>query len=809
MCLEVLRIRAFFSGHRPLLTHWPCALLFVLCGTASAQTGQIGVQIIPGHTAVQEQLRPLSITVNDQPAGDWLVLDRDGGLYAASEMFRSWRLQKPADNTAVSYKEQSWWPLFALPGYRASFDFNNQSMALCFAPQAFENTRLADARPVAPRVSPAMPAVFLNYDLSHTLAHSAGDNTFHDTGALTELGLPLGSGTLISSQLGRNLSGTNAQTSTNTLARWQRLETTWTRDFLDERLTLRLGDTQTRAAMWGRAVYFGGLQIGSNFGLTPGFMSQPIPTLSGTASSPGTLELYINNALRQTSQVPAGPFTIENFSPLTNAGEARVVVRDVLGRETVVVQPFFSNSRLLEKGLADWNLSLGRARYNLGVRADDYREGFVSGLYRRGMSPGLTLEGRADGSRHMKSGGLGLSSALPYSTLGQASVVLSHDDTAGQGAKVLLGLEQQNLRSGFNARMVASQKNYRELGFGTDERPYRYEQLLSYRLTLDNMASVGLSAARLVAHDKGSNGLLTLSYSMQLAGRGSLIFSGTRVSGNTTGHTLGVSLLLPLERRKTVSASLNKSATGWDGYAATAQSVPYEGGHGWRVLAGHQNGEPHAEAGYDFLNDKAWLAANTSVTGNAQTLRLNAQGALVAADGSVFASRRLQDSFALVEVKGYPGIGVGFLGEPLTHTDASGRALLPRLVPHQNNPVRLDANDLPFSAELDNLEQIAVPGWRSGVKVSFPVRSGRGALLRIELDDGLPAPAGARIELAGDDKTFLVGRRGEAFVTGLQAQNALQLHWNERVCSLQVNLAPGQTDDIPRIGPVPCLGVTR
>ena len=556
-------------------------------------------------------------------------------------------------------------------------------------------------------------------------------------------------------------------------------------------------------------MFFGGLQIGSNFSLTPGFWSQPIPTLAGTASSPGTLELYINNALRQTSQVPAGPFTIDNFSPLTNAGEARMVVRDVLGRETVVVQPFFSNSRLLEQGLADWSLSLGRARYNLGVLADDYREGFVSGLYRRGMTPGLTLEGRADSSRHMQSGGLGLSSALPFSMLGQASVAFSRDDTAGQGAKILLGIDQQNPRSGFNARVVVAQKKYRELGFGPDERPYRDEQSLSYRLTLDNTASVALSAARLITHDKGSNGLLTLSYTLRVAERGSLMFSGTRVTGNTTGHTLGVSLLLPLERRQTVSASLNKSSAGWDGHAAVAQAVPYEGGHGWRVLAGHQNGEPQAEAGYDVLNDKAWLAVSTSATGQAQTLRLNAQGALVAVDGSLFASRRLQDSFALVEVKGYPGAGVGFLGEPITQTDAQGRALLPRLVPHQHNHIRLNANDLPFSAELDNLEQTTVPGWRSGVKVSFPVRSGRAALLRIQMDDGLAAPAGARIELAGDDKAFWVAGRGEAFVTGLQNQQALRLHWQGQSCTVQVDLPPAAAEDIPRIGPLACLGVVR
>jgi len=145
----------------------------------------------------------------------------------------------------------------------------------------------------------------------------------------------MGMGTLISSQLGRNL----GRNDPGLQSEWRRLETTWTKDFRDQNITLRLGDTST-VQLYGAEHVFGGLQLGTNFGLTPGFLSQPLPTLSGSANSPGTLELYVNNALRQVSNVPAGPFTVENFTQITGAGEARVVVRDVLGRESVIVSPF-------------------------------------------------------------------------------------------------------------------------------------------------------------------------------------------------------------------------------------------------------------------------------------------------------------------------------------------------------------------------------------------------------------------------------------------------------------------------------------
>ena len=179
------------------------------------------------------------------------------------------------------------------------------------------------------------------------------------------------------------------------------------------------------------------------------------------------------------------------------------------------------------------------------------------------------------------------------------------------------------------------------------------------------------------------------------------------------------------------------------------------------------------------------------------------------ADGQFFASRKVQDSFALVEVPGYPDVGVGFQSSVLTRTDASGKALVPQLLPYRANSIRLDPSELPINAELDTIEMVVVPPARSGVKVSFPVRSGRGALVRIVLEDGQPAPAGAEIELAGDSKEFFVARRGEAFVTGLKDSNRLRLKWQGQQCELAVELPPGKPDDIARVGPYVCAGVKR
>jgi outer membrane usher protein len=219
--------------------------------------------------------------------------------------------------------------------------------------------------------------------------------------------------------------------------------------------------------------------------------------------------------------------------------------------------------------------------------------------------------------------------------------------------------------------------------------------------------------------------------------------------------------------------------------------------------------QAHAEGGISYLGRYGQLSGDASSSPGQSTLRLGANGGLVLADKNLFASERGNQSFALVEVPGYANVGVGLGNNVLTHTNDSGVALVPRLMPYQNNSVRLAPDDLPISAEIENIEQYVVPAWRSGVKVVFPVRGGRGALLKITFDDGEAAPAGAVVNIEGDKEEFYVARRGEAFITGLQSTNIVVLNWNRQHCKFNVTLPAGTTDDIPRIGPLVCKGITR
>ena len=122
-----------------------------------------------------------------------------------------------------------------------------------------------------------------------------------------------------------------------------RIGTTLRRDWAESMTTLEVGDTVSRPGAFGRALRYGGISMGTNFSLRPGFIQQPLPNLSAQASLPSTVEVFVQNQLRTVTQVPAGPFTLDSVPVISGAGDARVVVRDALGRESVVTSSFYGN----------------------------------------------------------------------------------------------------------------------------------------------------------------------------------------------------------------------------------------------------------------------------------------------------------------------------------------------------------------------------------------------------------------------------------------------------------------------------------
>ena len=180
--------------------------------------------------------------------------------------------------------------------------------------------------------------------------------------------------------------------------------------------------------------------------------------------------------------------------------------------------------------------------------------------------------------------------------------------------------------------------------------------------------------------------------------------------------------------------------------------------------------------------------------------------------GRGFFSRRITDSFAVVQVPDYSGVGIYVNNQLSTHTDANGNALLTGLYPYQKNSVRIEQSDLPFEAQIDLVQLDAVPYFRSGLMLKFPVKRSRGALLTVVHENGEPVSAGALAHIIGDsdveNEYFPIGLRGELYLTGLAMNNRLRVTLKEQSCEFALPF-PESTDPLPHLGTFMCAGVEQ
>lgn len=154
----------------------------------------------------------------------------------------------------------------------------------------------------------------------------------------------------------------------------RRLDSYWRSDFPGRAIQVQLGDVVTRGPGWSRPVRLGGMTVERNFGLRPDLVTLPLPYFEGSAALPSTVEVFSDTIRSYAAEVPAGPFRIDDLPLSGGAGLARVVLRDVTGRETQVDMPFLVSEELLRAGMMDFAISAGRPRLGIGSETDRYAD---------------------------------------------------------------------------------------------------------------------------------------------------------------------------------------------------------------------------------------------------------------------------------------------------------------------------------------------------------------------------------------------------------------------------------------------------
>lgn len=771
----------FGYGSNFLLLFYSLTLLLFFCQVhAEEDTADPQSQAVPVLVRVNINGAALKTTVMALQTSDknwWLPVD----ILSAS------RIQLPKVRS-IHFNGSYFYSVKEIGVEKINFDESSQTLDIQFIASVFQLTRLQPDMSATSNTYAAPSGLFVNYDLLIE-QNQAGlrQNVF------SELGSAAGPGVATSSFAYLQFGET---------AQHLRLDTTYTIDRPGDRASWRLGDMISRpGSMLGRPARFGGLQYSTNFLTQPGLIITPMTTLGGQAALPSTLDLYVNNVMQSSSQIPPGPFSVSTAPIVAGDGEVSMRVRDIAGREEIISQRFYASTALLSPGLSDFSFEGGFLRQNFGRESNDYGDFFGSASYRLGLRPTLT----AEGSTQFQQGGLtafsgGITSA--FAGVGTAMMALAYShSSAGNGLQSLLGFERRSGRHSFALRTQFASENFRQVGVDTAQIIRRLDTAFwGYRM--DGLGSVSLSYLSQQANNNRSAEIYSASFSTLRYTWGTFVISAMQSRAETSQSSVYFLWVLPLEREVSASVMHLRGPNQQDQTIFQAnKSLPPGEGVGYRLQAAVNASQQAAV----FGQNRYGLGRLEVAELNGQTsARASVTGAIARLDDQWFLTPRISSSYGLVRMPGLNNVRVYVDNQLATRTNSDGYAFLPRLHPYVRNHVSVDQLDLPIDATIDALTVRPVPAWRSGVVIDFPVRQQTAATLNLVLADGNPVPAGALIRMNQTDAIFAVGREGLTFISGLEKENHLTVSWGGRRCQVRLPFSESIKTVIPHLGEFIC-----
>jgi len=695
------------------------------------------------------------------------------------------------------------------------FKYDEPSQSISF--DLTDNQRVArtfDAMPSSPQipVSTSWGSV-LNYTLfgSETSGLNPRQATFSGASASLEARTFTPYGTL--TQTG--ILGTTTTRDMTML----RLDTAFSYSHPESLVTYQVGDSISGALAWTRSIRFGGIQAQRNFAMRSDLVTAPLPSFAGSAAVPSTLDVYLNNSKTYTQEVPPGPFQVNNL-PLISGGEARLVLRDATGREVETTLPFYTSPQMLREDLTYFSVETGFPRIHYGTESDDYvAKEFASMSVRHGMYDWLTLEGHGEEVAGMYNGGAGILART--GNFGILSAAASGSWYQGQpGLQTYLSYETKIWGISFSGSSTRTFMNYNDVAsvtapvinaltalnipVSTGSSPPKATDRVTAGFRLPDYSSLGLSFVHLLPASGPASNLVSIAWSRAAFAQSQVFVTAFADVSNRQNYGAFAGISIPIGESSSITSGATTSKSGTSFTTDASRPLASESGsYGWRVRDSEGAVVDRSAAG-SYRSSVATVQAGVEQSqGNVIRGTAQVDGAVAAMGSSVFATNRIDDSFAVVDT-GTPGVPVLYENRPAGETNGSGKLLIPNLRAYGSNKISIDPKGLGVNDEIETTEEVVAPADRSGVLVSFKTTTNvQEAVVILVGADGKPLAVGSKGKLDGGAADFVVGYDGRAFVKDLKGANAVTVSLEKGECHASFDYTAASDHQV-MIGPVSC-----
>ena len=307
---------------------------------------------------------------------------------------------------------------------------------------------------------------------------------------------------------------------------------------------------------------------------------------------------------------------------------------------------------------------------------------------------------------------------------------------------------------------------------------------------------IDLAASRWTA--AGDAGSATLRADVAIGGGLTALATYTHtVGGPAAGPSGMLSLSWALGSQTNAQAAAGAGVAGATASAGVARSLPVGPGYGYRVEAEAGTFASRGSGLFQVQTGFGRYEAQVDQVGATTLGAVRASGALVTAGSRVFATRPVEEAYALVRV-GVPGVTTYLENQEVGTTDSQGDLLVPALLARYSNRLSIRPSDVPMDHEVGVTEHRVAPMHKGAAVVRFDVTPIRAVSGRLRLDGaGVPARGELVLREDGSERRAATDGEGRFFLEGARpgVREAL-VHWRGGTCSvtLVVPESPGVHD---------------
>jgi len=589
-----------------------------------------------------------------------------------------------------------------------------------------------------------------------------------------------------------------------------RLDSSYTFADVNSLRRYSLGDFINGGLSWTRPVHLEGVQINSDFSMRPDLVTFPVPTITGSAAVPSTVNVLTDGNLAASSQIAPGPFEVPQLPVVEGAGTISMTVTDAMGQQVTVTQPFYASSTMLAQGLQTFAVQAGLVRRYWGTISDDYGKLAGAAVFRRGLSQKFTIESSAEGTPGAFMAGVG--GVAQVGNLGVVNFAVAPSFGSGHaGAQFSAGAQRIGRVFSLGASAIMADRNYRDVASENGDGVPRKQISAFTGLSLRRFGSGGLAYAAVNmdpspvplqqnANPAQHSQIVSANYSLQIH-HAFLYATEFRDLVNKGSSGLQIGLTIPFGRRNSITASGGSNGSA---QIDVQQPAPLVGEWGYQTYISTGN-STHVFAQGQYKSPVGLFTAGIDSDSGVTTLRLETQGAFSFVDGELFPSNAIYDSFAIVDTGAMAHVHVLQENRDVGSTNSSGRLLVPDMRAFDLNQISIAPTDIPPDVTIDVASRQVRPQDRSGVVLKFRIKFSHGALLRLVDEARVAVPLGSTATLQATGVVVPIGYDGDAYVEDLSPHNQLAVEFPDgRRCTVSFDYKP-VTGEIPSIGPLRCL----